>query len=874
MSNNRAGLVETLIGNLPTDEVQTLRSLIEQYPILTIFYMDIFVFFDKNIKETNEIFNHLIVDPALKKLESGRVYFVIKGKVDFHHSAYTFKNASFFVLKDDLHYSVSEDAVLASISKSDVGQDFYHFVESITDLRAQSSQNGHSSSNSHHEKDEIELSSVEEIVYSFKKNKITDKVTFFLQENEMECGTASLSMLASLYEKQVNRYHFRNLVFPNKDGCSLLQLIKAAQVSGYLATVKKSDFTEAPFDGMPFIALTKYHFVVVTKLSRNKIHFIDPKQRKKSVKVEYAKANWTGYCLAIAPDSKTVMPPKEAESKTLFFDIPSFYNLAIVLLFLSLILSLNDLVESNLVRLVFNQDPATSTYLLILFILPVIYLIFNYIMVKVFQFGKVDKTIFYTEIFVNKVIKTKYVFLRIINPADIFGRIGDVSSVITSLLKIPSSLIAKIFTIVFFCFLLASFHKYYIIIILVSALLQLIIILALKNYYINQMQALIDTKNSREFKLSDFILGFKTIISSNNSFAAKNEVMQLNEKFITEERKNINYHTFVGLSVQSIESASRLITIIFTLYLYEKKQIKIGDMMIAITVVTSIIKPLVKLLLESTEYLSIQLLRQRIGGLCNYPSHSGTLLNDDDNNSSAIGITLKDVTYTYPGDAKGASLRDITLSIQPKDFVIILGESGSGKSTLGMLLAGLEQPSSGVVSHFDAKGVMTTDQITKSTILFTGSDPVFNLSLKDNITFQKDTKHLKLAFDYIDSLDLFPGVNFDFDTYLPTFRDTLSTGQLQKLLFARCLYLQPKLIVMDEQFSSLDQSSEEKIIFNMKSFFPESTIILITHRFQIAKYTDKILFLKGGHFTSFGKHKELLCKDPGYASHYFEGLEL
>ena len=81
----------------------------------------------------------------------------------------------------------------------------------------------------------------------------------------------------------------------------------------------------------------------------------------------------------------------------------------------------------------------------------------------------------------------------------------------------------------------------------------------------------------------------------------------------------------------------------------------------------------------------------------------------------------------------------------------------------------------------------------------------------------------------------------------------LSGGEQQRLILARTLYRNPKVLVIDEATSGIDMETERKIIANIKKHFRDLTIIFVTHRSNSLKYCDKILFVENGKISFYEK---------------------
>ena len=98
-----------------------------------------------------------------------------------------------------------------------------------------------------------------------------------------------------------------------------------------------------------------------------------------------------------------------------------------------------------------------------------------------------------------------------------------------------------------------------------------------------------------------------------------------------------------------------------------------------------------------------------------------------------------------------------------------------------------------------------------------------------------------------------------YDTVISPTSGALSAGQRQRLGIARALFGQPKLIILDEPNSNLDELGERELLKSVEQVKEwGSTVIIITHRTSILTLTDKLLFLKDGFIENFGERDQVL----------------
>ena len=230
-------------------------------------------------------------------------------------------------------------------------------------------------------------------------------------------------------------------------------------------------------------------------------------------------------------------------------------------------------------------------------------------------------------------------------------------------------------------------------------------------------------------------------------------------------------------------------------------------------------------------------------------------------------IVFDHVFFSYSGDLDKSVLKNINLKINSGDYVGMIGPTGSGKSTLISLIARLFDPTSGTVyvggedvSDYDLPSLR--DQVS----LVLQKNQLFTGTLRDNLKWAGDDlsdDDLKEAL-YIASCDDFIDPEKDLDMKVQRGGTNFSGGQRQRISIARSILKNPKILIMDDSTSALDNKTEEKIISSLNKLRPDMTKILISQKIKSLKNTDYTLVLDLGEIESIGRHDELIEKSPIY----------
>jgi len=240
-------------------------------------------------------------------------------------------------------------------------------------------------------------------------------------------------------------------------------------------------------------------------------------------------------------------------------------------------------------------------------------------------------------------------------------------------------------------------------------------------------------------------------------------------------------------------------------------------------------------------------------------------------------IEFKNVSFRY-NENLPYILKDINLRIPQGSTIAVMGYTGSGKTSFINLIPRLYDVTGGEL-FIDGHNVKSIPlNILRTRIgLVQQESFLFSDTILNNISYGlRDTEANKVS-------EVSRIANFDKDVeYFPKGYETisgergitLSGGQKQRASLARALAIDPKILILDDSFSSVDTHTEEEILKNLKSFMKNRTSIIISHRISTVKDADKIIVLSEGKIAEEGTHEELVELGGIYSDlHYKQLLE-
>ncbi len=228
-------------------------------------------------------------------------------------------------------------------------------------------------------------------------------------------------------------------------------------------------------------------------------------------------------------------------------------------------------------------------------------------------------------------------------------------------------------------------------------------------------------------------------------------------------------------------------------------------------------------------------------------------------------IKVDNISYSYPGVAI-ANLSNISFSIPVGKSIGFIGGSGAGKTTLIDIILGLLSPSQGSIL-VDGKDIALNMRAWQKTIGYIPQDIYLtDDTLRNNIAFglRKDEINelwVRDALIKVELKEFIDSLPDGLDTMVGEHGVRLSGGQRQRIGIARALYHKPNVLVMDESTSSLDNTTESKVMQSINTLHGEKTIIIIAHRLSTIKYCDYIYKLENGKIIKEGDYKSIIQEE-------------
>jgi subfamily B ATP-binding cassette protein MsbA len=235
-------------------------------------------------------------------------------------------------------------------------------------------------------------------------------------------------------------------------------------------------------------------------------------------------------------------------------------------------------------------------------------------------------------------------------------------------------------------------------------------------------------------------------------------------------------------------------------------------------------------------------------------------------------LSFHDVSFSYGDRDNQIVLTNIRLDVRAGEILAIVGPSGAGKSTLVTLIPRFFDPTEGSISldGIDLRE-LHLDNLRSHIASVPQETQLFSGTIAENIRYgrsdatNQEVQEAAQAANAHDFINSFPQA---YETIVGERGVKLSGGQRQRVAIARAILKNPRILILDEATSSLDNESEAQVQEALEHLMQGRTTFVIAHRLSTIRHADRIIVVDEGRIVQEGNHEQLLARSGLYKQLY------
>nr|WP_269090595.1 ABC transporter ATP-binding protein [Aliarcobacter butzleri] len=517
-----------------------------------------------------------------------------------------------------------------------------------------------------------------------------------------------------------------------------------------------------------------------------------------------------------------------------------------VIFFFSILVSLGGVVQPYIMQHIIDNAILASNINQLIFLVSISFFLTAFVMIisyinEIYYTKNSMNILFeFRKIVFNKLFLHDKTFLNKYHSADLMSRVqGDISELQRFYTDSVFSLFSTIISLVFICFIVYSYNIKLMILILIFLPIEFFCLKPLYPHIQNSTKTMREsTSNIGKF----FIENFRYMLTIKNLGAKEQTLEKLD--FIQNDYKNVVIkNKKINLLFSQIPAFISLLgkTIIVSYggYLTIKGELKIGELFAFLTYFTMILAPVHTILGVINNFPKVKVSFNRVLEI---------LPKDKDNielKTTNFDLVIKNLEFSY---SNNKIFENLNLFIKERSKIAIIGKNGSGKTTFADLLCGFLKANNGDIFIGNEKiGENNYINFSSYLVKLEQTPIIFDDTLKNNLLLAKNSASEEELIDCLKKTGMckwFRNLQKGLNTNLLESGANLSGGQKQRLALSRLILLNPKIIILDEFTSSIDEKDTTWFYENISTIFPNSTIIAITHNLNMLSHFDKVYLLE------------------------------
>lgn len=677
------------------------------------------------------------------------------------------------------------------------------------------------------------------------------KIIVVKQQDFKDCGVACLSSIIGFYGGYVPMETLRIDTHTDKDGTTAYDLVETAKKYGFDAGGYKMNETTILEKNiiLPAIVHLKInnldHFSVLYQINHRKVTLMDPAKGKKTISFDEFLKLWDGYIFVFYPKNKITVLTKQIKIIDLFRDLitkeKKLFNKIIIT---SFILTIFTIISSYYFKIAIeniNNENYLKYIILIFAIIIIFKIIFYYLRAYYEAYLNKNINVYLMQDFLKHLFNLPSKVIQSRTSGEIMTRVNELNNL--------KNLFSDLFVSFFLDFVLTLITIPILYYISKSLLLILSFILLIYLLFGIFWSKIIYQRVMQNIEYED---GFNTTLLENitlfNSIKNLNKVKEVLFK-VEKSLSNYLYDSFKFTKIvnkqngfkNALNEISYYLVNTMGIILILNNKLSLINLVLFNSLMSFFFDPIKNLIDSLPKYNFLKASIAKISEFINIEEEK----TDREEVMNHFDIVINNLNYHY--HKFNETIKNFNLSIKEKEHLMIKGPSGSGKSTVCKLICKYETDYEGniLVGGINLKDY-SLSTVRKNILYISQKEYLYSDTILNNILFYRDIKIDQ--FNEICKMCLIEEIvnkrPLRYDTFISMDSNNISGGERQRIILARALLNDFKILIIDEALSEVDIYKEKMIIDNIKKYYQDKTIIYISHK-NIDNAFSKVIMMEG-----------------------------